>query len=133
MYDLVRKEIYEKFLANKEKKTAILWSGGPYSSLLWFVAYNDLNLRLPIIFVDTGDLPPALYAHVTKLRKDYKLDLTIISGKVEDVIKNNKDFEVLYTGKAVEGGTCIIPNSPETWNYLKSLAMPFFKGVKRLM
>jgi 3'-phosphoadenosine 5'-phosphosulfate sulfotransferase (PAPS reductase)/FAD synthetase len=134
MYDTIKNQIYSKLLENKDKTTAILWSGGPYSTLLWFIAYNDLSLKLPVIFIDTGDLPPALYAHVAKMRTAYKLDLTIISGKIEEVIPAQKNrYEILYSGKDIEGATNIIPDSPETWNYLKSLPMPFYGGVKRSM
>lgn len=132
MYDTIKNQIYSKLLENKDKQTAILWSGGPYSTLVWFIAYNDLSLRLPIIFVDTGDLPPALYAHIAKIRNAKKIDLTIISGKVEEVIAAQKDrYEILYTGKPVEGGTCIVPEGPETWNYIKSLDMSFYGGIRK--
>jgi 3'-phosphoadenosine 5'-phosphosulfate sulfotransferase (PAPS reductase)/FAD synthetase len=134
MYDQIKKEIYEKLLENKDKSTALFWSGGPYSSLVWFVAYVDLNLRFPIIFVDTGDLPPTLYAHIAKIRNLYKLDLTIISGSLKDIIEAHKNrYEILYSGKPLEGTTTIIPEGPETWNYIKSLNMPFFGPARKLV
>jgi 3'-phosphoadenosine 5'-phosphosulfate sulfotransferase (PAPS reductase)/FAD synthetase len=132
MYNKIRDQIYEKLVENKDKQTAVLWSGGPYSTLVWFIAYYDLGLKLPIIFVDTGDLPPSLYSHVAAIRNSHKLDLTIISGKLEEIIPAQKNrYEILYTGKPIEGGTCIIPDSPETWNYIKSLTMPFFSGIRK--
>lgn len=127
MYDLIRKPIYDALIGNKDKPTAILWSGGPYSSLLWFIAYVDLKMRIPVIFIDTGDLPPSLYSHIVRTRDTYKLDLTIISGTLKDVIPAQKNrYEILYSGKPIEGGTTIIPDSPEAWNFLKSLNMPFY-------
>ena len=59
MYNKIRDQIYEKLLENKDKQAAVLWSGGPYSTLVWFIAKYDLNLNLPIIFIDSGDLPPS--------------------------------------------------------------------------
>jgi hypothetical protein len=51
---------------------------------------------------------------------------------LEDVIKEQlKSYEILYSGRKVEGGTTIIPEDPETWNFIRSLNMPFFGGVKK--
>lgn len=132
MYDTIKNQIYAKLVENKDKPTAILWSGGPYSTLVWFIAYNDLNLKLPVIFVDTGDLPPSLYAHIARIRNSNKLDLTIISGTLEAIIPAQKNrYEILYTGKPIEGGTCIVPEGQETWNLIKSLTMPFFEQARK--
>lgn len=132
MYDKIKNHLYEKLIENKDKTAAVLWSGGPYSTLAWFIAYFDLSIKLPIIFVDSGDLPPSLYSHITRLRNKYKLDLTIISGKLEEIIPAQKNrYEILYTGKEIAGGTCIIPDTPETWNFIKSLDMPFYGTVKK--
>lgn len=132
MYEAIKHQIYDSYSRVLDKKVAILWSGGPYSTLAWWIAYNDLNLRLPMVFVDNGDLPPALYAHVAKMRQMFKLEVSVVTGKLEDVIKElSSQYDVLISGKPIEGATCIIPEGQETWNYLKSLPMPFFEPAKR--
>lgn len=132
MYDEIKNKIYEQFIDNKGKKTAILWSGGPYSSALWFLAYKDLSLEIPVIFVDTGDLAPTLYAHIQRQKQIHRFTLEIKQGKLEDTVKElKKDYEVLYSGRPLEGAITIIPDHPETWNFIRSLNMVFYGGVKK--
>lgn len=132
MYAEIKNYIYDKLLGNKDKKTAILWSGGPYSTLVWWIAYKELNLRLPVIFVDTGDLPPSLYGHVAAMKQKNDLELEIKQGKIEDVIKSG-EYDVYLTGRPLEGAIAVVPDSRESWNYLKSLPMTFFGGIKRIL
>ncbi len=132
MYAEIKNYIYDKLLSVKEKKTAILWSGGPYSTLVWWVAYKELNLNYPIIFVDTGDLPPSLYAHIASMKQKYSLPVEIAMGKVEDIIKKH-EYDVYLSGNQLEGALKVVPDGRESWNYLKSLPVIFYGGVKNLL
>lgn len=132
MYTNIKNIIYDRLLKAKDQNPVILWSGGPFSSLVWWIALKELNLNYPLIFVDTGDLPPALYAHIASMKQKFNLDLQIIQGKVEDVIKDGK-YGVYLTGKELEGTTTVIPEGQESWNYLKSFPLKFFGGVNKLL
>lgn len=132
MYAEIKNHIYKILSDHKEKKTAILWSGGPYSTLVIWLAQKELNLKFPVIFVDTGDLPPSLYGHIASQKQDLGLDLEIKQGKLEDVIKSG-EYEVYLTGHPFEGATAVVPEGQESWNYLKSFPMKFYGGIKHLL
>lgn len=132
MYNDIKQKIYNHLISNTGNKVAILWSGGPYSSLVWFLAKKHLNLDLPIIFIDTGDLPPSLYAHIVKTQRDHGLNVEIVQGNLQKVINDQKKrYDVLFAGRPIDGAVCVVPESPDTWNFIKSLSLPMFGGVKK--
>jgi 3'-phosphoadenosine 5'-phosphosulfate sulfotransferase (PAPS reductase)/FAD synthetase len=132
----IKEEIYKNLLGCDPQNTIIAWSGGPYSSLIWWVAYHDLNLKFPLIFIDDHSLSPALYAFIEETRRKYNLNVEIIQvepGKLFDKLKELADNKKVLIGKKLEFGICPLPQTPQTWNYLKLIGVKFFSTKKGLL
>lgn len=138
MSDL-RQQIYAKIQeAIKGKKAALAWSGGPWSSLLWWIVYRDLGLKLPIAFIDPGNHPVRLYSFIAATKNQYKLSVeTIICDKDElddELKKLTEKYDIVLTGKKLELEKTYAPfeQSQEVWNLLKTHGVPFL-APKRTM
>lgn len=134
--DEVRQKIYEAIKEHKitPENAVVAWSGGPYSTLVWFVVLQELGIKLPVIFVDDSAQPVGVYSFVERIRRKYDLNFEIRqceTGKVFEELKKEK--RIVLTGKPLDFGLCILPQTRETWNFLKSISMPFFKVAKRTL
>jgi 3'-phosphoadenosine 5'-phosphosulfate sulfotransferase (PAPS reductase)/FAD synthetase len=128
--DEIKNQLY-KFFLSREKDFTIAWSGGPFSSLLWFIAYTHLNLRPKVVFIDDGKLPVSLYSFIESTRRKYNLDFQMIQcepGKIMETLKALPG-EVI-TGKRRDFGVCPTENLTETWNFLKTISTPYYAEKK---
>ncbi len=125
--------------AIKGKRAVLAWSGGPWSSLLWWIAYRDLGLKLPIVFIDTGDHPVRLYSLIASIKNQYNLSVeTIICEKGEfekEIKKLTVKYDIVLTGKQLEIEKTYAPfdQSQEVWNLLKTLGVPFLKQKRTML
>ena len=136
----LKQEIYKKIReAINGKKAVLAWSGGPWSSFLWWVIYRDLGLKLPIVFIDTGDHPVRLYSFIASVRNQYKLSVeTIIckEGEFEKEIKKlTERYDIVLTGKKLEIEKTHAPleQSQKIWNLLKTYGVPFLKSKRTML
>jgi len=131
----LKEEIYQNLA--KPGKRLIAWSGGPYSSLIWWLAYKDLGLEIPLLFVDDGEQEVNLYSHIAKVRKEYKLPVITAICEPKQVMielaKRAKLVDTLFTGKKLEFGYCPFERNLNVWNLLKTLNIPFYSKKKSML
>lgn len=134
MQDL-KTEIYKNL--NKPGKRLIAWSGGPYSSLIWWLAYRDLGLEIPLLFVDDKEQEVGLYSHIARVRGKYKLPVITAFCEPKQVLaelqKRGKLVDTLFLGKKLEFGYCPFERDANVWNLLKTLGVPFFKKKRSML
>lgn len=136
----IRQKIYDEIIPLKDKKVALAWDGGPYGALVWWLAYKDLGIELPIVFIDNGKHPVPLYMLVETSKREYKLNLeTIRAEDIEAELKKlDKKYDTLLTGEPTTVGKCPVPHTldkwtkkptmdPKAWNLLKMVGVPFYE------
>jgi len=128
----IKNKIFHTLLENRHKNCAVLWSGGALSGLVWYLSYKELDIKLPVFLIDDGSFAPNFYSFVISTKRKYKIDLQIVQVDTnktqEKMLEIQNAYDVVYTGKACEYGTCIVPEGQETWNLIKMLRIPYFRS-----
>jgi 3'-phosphoadenosine 5'-phosphosulfate sulfotransferase (PAPS reductase)/FAD synthetase len=134
--DEIKNKLYKFFTESDTKNMVIAWNGGGYSALLWYIAYRDLNLKIPVVFIDDGTYPVPFYSFIESTRRKYNLDFQIIQAKPGEVMAKLQELakdKTLVTGKKFDFSQCPIEDYPATWNYLKIIHTPVFQGKRSLL
>jgi len=74
----------KRVIKKYQKEAICLWSGGKDSTVMMLLALK-VNPKIPIVFVDTGVLPPETLEYVAYMRTKFKI-------KNLHIIKPEKDF-----------------------------------------
>lgn len=134
---MIRKQVYENIDKVSGKKAIIAWSGGPYSGLIWFVAYKHLTNPLPLIFFDDSSHSVRLYSFIESVARSNGLDLIkkqIKPGTLDDELKKlQKKYDIVLTGKPKEGCYCPLPDDRKIWNLIKTWQVPYFKPKRNML
>lgn len=131
-------------IVEKSKDVVIAWDGGPYTGLIWWLAYKDLGIEIPLVFLDNDKHAPALYSFIHGTIRNYNLKATIVKCETiaqgmekllaeHDTVLTASGFKQNGDIEGVNIGINPLPSGLETWNLLKTLAVPFYKERKTVL